>query len=179
MERVDARTAGIHRRLGAGDGCRANPENARPPSPSCNVLRDNGLSTIEYVEQLSFLLFLKMADELATDPFAEETAAPIVPSELDWQSLASKRGEELEVHYRKVLTERGRHPGTTLGTVFAKAQNRITEPALLEKLVVELIGKTDWVLEGTDLKGDAYEGFLPRELRTPRLALASTSRRGP
>ncbi|MGC4947217.1 N-6 DNA methylase [Streptomyces sp. DT224] len=128
----------------------------------CNVLRDNGLSTIEYVEQLSYLLFLKMADELAADPFAEEAAAPIVPAALDWQSLASKRGEELEVHYRKVLTDLGRHPGTTLGTVFAKAQNRITEPALLEKLVVELIGKTDWVLEGTDLKGDAYEGLLAK-----------------
>ncbi|MGC5413156.1 SAM-dependent DNA methyltransferase, partial [Streptomyces sp. DT225] len=68
------------------------------------------------MEQLSYLLFLKMADELAADPFAEEAAAPIVPAALDWQSLASKRGEELEVHYRKVLTDLGRHPGTTLGT---------------------------------------------------------------
>ncbi|WP_222316518.1 type I restriction-modification system subunit M [Streptomyces cavourensis] len=128
----------------------------------CNVLRDNGLSTIEYVEQLSYLLFLKMADELASDPFAVESSGPIVPPGLDWQSLVSKRGEELEAHYRKVLAELGKHPGTTLGTVFAKAQNRITEPALLEKLVVELIGKTDWVLEGTDLKGDAYEGLLAK-----------------
>ncbi len=128
----------------------------------CNVLRDNGLSTIEYVEQLSYLLFLKMADEMATDPFAEEAAEAIVPSGLDWKSLSSRRGEELEVHYRKVLSELGKRPGTTLGTVFAKAQNRITEPALLEKLVVELIGKTDWVLEGTDLKGDAYEGLLAK-----------------
>lgn len=128
----------------------------------CNVLRDNGLSTIEYVEQLSYLLFLKMADELAGDPFARESTDPIVPPDLDWQSLVSKRGEELEAHYRKVLSELGKHPGTTLGTVFAKAQNRITEPALLEKLVVELIGKTDWVLQGADLKGDAYEGLLAK-----------------
>ncbi|MCU4748088.1 MULTISPECIES: class I SAM-dependent DNA methyltransferase [unclassified Streptomyces] len=128
----------------------------------CNVLRDNGLSTIEYVEQLSYLLFLKMADEIGSDPFAEETAEPIVPRAYDWKSLVSKRGEELETHYRKVLAELGKHPGTTLGTIFAKAQNRITEPALLEKLVVELIGKTDWVLEGTDLKGDAYEGLLAK-----------------
>ncbi|MFJ9460575.1 N-6 DNA methylase [Kitasatospora sp. NPDC101447] len=128
----------------------------------CNVLRDNGLSTIEYVEQLSYLLFLKMADEFAADPFAYEAADPIVPPGFDWKSLASKRGEELEAHYRKLLAELGRRPGTTLGTVFAKAQNRITEPALLEKLVVDLIGKTDWVLEGTDLKGDAYEGLLAK-----------------
>ena len=128
----------------------------------CNVLRDNGLSTIEYVEQLSYLLFLKMADELTTDPFAHEATQSIVEAAYDWQSLASKRGVELEIHYRKVLSELGRHPGTTLGTVFAKAQNRITEPALLEKLVVDLIGKTDWVMEGTDLKGDAYEGLLAK-----------------
>ncbi|MFI6847079.1 N-6 DNA methylase [Kitasatospora sp. NPDC050467] len=128
----------------------------------CNVLRDNGLSTIEYVEQLSYLLFLKMADELTTDPFAREAARPIVESAYNWQSLASRRGVDLEIHYRKVLAELGRYPGTTLGTVFAKAQNRITEPALLEKLVVDLIGKTDWVMEGTDLKGDAYEGLLAK-----------------
>ncbi|MGW6462710.1 N-6 DNA methylase [Streptomyces rubiginosohelvolus] len=128
----------------------------------CNVLRDNGLSTIEYVEQLSYLLFLKMADELTSDPFALESSDPIVPAGLDWKSLSSKRGEELEAHYRKILAELGKNPGTTLGTVFAKAQNRITEPALLERLVVELIGKTDWVLEGTDLKGDAYEGLLAK-----------------
>ncbi|MFE4606793.1 N-6 DNA methylase [Streptomyces niveus] len=128
----------------------------------CNVLRDNGLSTIEYVEQLSYLLFLKMVDEIKNDPFTESDAKSVVPAEYDWKSLASKKGLELEAHYREVLAELAKNPGTTLGTIFAKSQNRITEPALLEKLVVELIGKEDWTIQGTDIKGDAYEGLLAK-----------------
>jgi type I restriction enzyme M protein len=128
----------------------------------CNVLRDNGLSTIEYVEQLSYLLFLKMADEIASDPFTEAEARAVVPPAYDWQSLVTKKGIDLEVHYRRTLIELAKNPGTTLGTIFAKSQNRITEPALLEKLVVDLIGKEDWTIQGTDLKGDAYEGLLAK-----------------
>ncbi|MEU5693578.1 class I SAM-dependent DNA methyltransferase [Actinosynnema sp. NPDC020468] len=128
----------------------------------CNVLRDNGLSTIEYVEQLSYLLFLKMADEIASDPFTEKEARAVVPPPYDWKSLARRKGIDLEVHYRKTLEVLAKNPGTTLGTIFAKSQNRITEPALLEKLVVDLIGKEDWTIQGTDLKGDAYEGLLAK-----------------
>lgn len=127
-----------------------------------NVLRDNGLSTIDYVEQLSYLLFLKMVHEQAEDGLTQEESRPVVPDEYNWNSLATKKGAALEEHYRKVLTELGKESGTTLGTIFAKAQNKITEPALLEKLVVELIGKEDWTIHGTDLKGDAYEGLLAR-----------------
>lgn len=128
----------------------------------CNVLRDNGLSTIEYVEQLSYLLFLKMADEIKNDPFTEAEATPVVPEGYDWKSLASKKGHALEEHYRAVLDHFRGDAKTTLGTIFAKAQNRITEPSLLEKLVVELIGKEEWTIQGTDLKGDAYEGLLAK-----------------
>ncbi|MCK9871541.1 type I restriction-modification system subunit M [Nocardiopsis dassonvillei] len=128
----------------------------------CSVLRDNGLSTIEYVEQLSYLLFLKMADEISSDPFTEADVRPIVPSAYDWDSLSSKKGIDLEAQYRRTLIELAKNPGTTLGTIFAKSQNRITEPALLEKLVIDLIGKEDWTIDGTDLKGDAYEGLLAK-----------------
>ena len=128
----------------------------------CNVLRDNGLSTIEYVEQLSYLLFLKMVDEITSDPFNEEDASPVVPNEYSWGSLVSKKGIALEVQYRKTLLELAKQPNSTLGTIFAKAQNRITEPALLEKLVIDLIGKEEWTVKGTDLKGDAYEGLLAK-----------------
>ena len=128
----------------------------------CNVLRDNGLSTIEYVEQLSYLLFLKMADEIASGPFTVQEAKAVIPAKYDWQSLVRLKGIDLEVHYREILTELAKRPGTTLGTIFAKSQNRITEPALLEKLVVDLIGKEDWSIAGTDLKGDAYEGLLAK-----------------
>ncbi|MEU9999046.1 class I SAM-dependent DNA methyltransferase [Streptomyces sp. NPDC050848] len=126
----------------------------------CNVLRDNGMSTIEYVEQLSYLLFLKMVDELEHDPFETRDFSAIVPPKYNWASLVSKRGFELERHYSETLEVLGSQPRTTIGTIFAGAQNRITKPALLEKLVVELIGKEDWTVTGTDLKGDAYEGLL-------------------
>lgn len=128
----------------------------------CNVLRDNGLSTIEYVEQLSYLLFLKMVDEMADDPFTEKEAAVVVPEEYNWKSLVRRKGIELEKHYRETLEALAQNPGTTLGTIFAKSQNRITEPSLLEKLVVDLIGKEEWTVQGTDLKGDAYEGLLAK-----------------
>jgi type I restriction enzyme M protein len=68
----------------------------------CNVLRDDGLSYGEYVEQLTYLLFLKMADEQTRPPF---TRPALVPEDLDWQSLLARDGDELEVHYRHVLTE--------------------------------------------------------------------------
>ncbi|MFJ1802595.1 N-6 DNA methylase [Streptomyces sp. NPDC088180] len=128
----------------------------------CNVLRDNGMSTIEYVEQLSYLLFLKMVDEIENDAWDSRDLSNIVPTEYNWKSLVSKRGVDLEAHYRAILEHLGRRPHTTIGTIFAEAQNRITKPALLEKLVVELIGREEWMVTGTDLKGDAYEGLLAK-----------------
>jgi type I restriction enzyme M protein len=70
----------------------------------CNVLRDDGLSYGDYLEQLTFLLFLKMADEQTRPPF---NRPPIVPEELSWQSLLARDGDDLEVHYRHVLEELG------------------------------------------------------------------------
>ena len=82
----------------------------------CNVLRDDGLSYGDYLEQLTYLLFLKMADEQTRPPFSR---AAFVPERLDWQSLLARDGDELEVHYRHVLTELGRRPGM-LGVVFGR-----------------------------------------------------------
>jgi type I restriction enzyme M protein len=122
----------------------------------CNVLRDDGVSTIEYVEQITYLLFLKMADEKM-----QAGQARIVPEGLDWQSLLSKDGDELEVHYRHVLAELAKSPGT-LGVIFRKAQNRIQDPAKLRRLIVNLIDAETWTAVDTDLKGDAYEGLLEK-----------------
>jgi type I restriction enzyme M protein len=66
----------------------------------CNILRDDGLSYGDYVEQLTFLLFLKMADEQAKPPFNKPSA---VPAGFDWPSLLAKDGDQLETHYRHVL----------------------------------------------------------------------------
>ena len=90
----------------------------------CNILRDDGLSYGDYLEQLTYLLFLKMADEQTKPPFSRPA---IVPEGLDWPSLLARDGDELEVHYRHVLTELGRGSGM-LGVVFRKAQNRIQDP---------------------------------------------------
>ncbi len=122
----------------------------------CNVLRDDGVSTIEYVEQLTYLRFLKMADERLKAGLGE-----VVPFGLDWQSLLDRDGDELEVHYRHILEQLGRQAGT-LGTIFRKAQNRIQDPAKLRRLVVNLINEVTWTSVDSDLKGDAYEGLLQK-----------------
>jgi len=124
----------------------------------CNVLRDDGLSYGDYLEQLTYLLFLKMADEQTKPPFSRP---PIVPEGLDWPSLLARDGDELEVHYRHVLTELGRGSGM-LGVVFRKAQNRIQDPAKLRRLVVDLIDRETWLALDADVKGDAYEGLLEK-----------------
>jgi type I restriction enzyme M protein len=124
----------------------------------CNVLRDDGLSYGDYLEQLTYLLFLKMADEQTRPPFSRPA---IVPEGLDWPSLLARDGDELEVHYRHLLTELGRGTGM-LGVVFRKAQNRIQDPAKLRRLVVDLIDRETWLALDADVKGDAYEGLLEK-----------------
>lgn len=125
----------------------------------CNVLRDDGLSYLEYIEQLTFLLFLKMADERSQ---LTGEAQPI-PRGYRWSDLASPQmeGEKLEAFYRELLQELGKQTGM-LGLIFRKAQNRIQDPAKLRQLIVELIGKETWSSMSADVKGDAYEGLLER-----------------
>jgi type I restriction enzyme M protein len=124
----------------------------------CNILRDDGVSIIEYTEQLTYLLFLKMAHEREVRELKSER---IVPPELSWQRLLDTDGDELETTYRHILDELGRQPGT-LGVIFRKAQNRIQDPAKLKRLVVDLIDKENWSAAGVDIKGDAYEELLSK-----------------
>jgi type I restriction enzyme M protein len=128
----------------------------------CNVLRDDGLSYQDYLEQLTFLLFLKMADELTREPW---NRTPFIPAGLDWQSLTALDGDELEAHYIRVLRELGQEKGM-LGVVFRKAQNRIQDPAKLRRLIVDLIDREQWMTLDVDVKGDAYEGLLEPTPRT-------------
>ena len=124
----------------------------------CDILRDDGLSYGDYVEQLTFLLFLKMDDERAKPPYNKKSD---IPKNLNWQSLLDKEGAELEVQYVKILTELGKQEGI-IGVIFKKAQNRIQDPAKLKKLIIELINKETWLSLEADLKGDAYEGLLEK-----------------
>lgn len=126
----------------------------------CDVLRDDGVGVLEYTEQLTYLLFLKMADERARRPegFGREV---IVPEEYSWQRLLDAKGVDLEVVYTQILLGLAREPGV-IGTIFRKAQNRIQDPAKLRRLIVDLIDKEQWSASGTDIKGDAYEELLSK-----------------
>lgn len=124
----------------------------------CNVLRDDGLSYGDYVEQLTYLLFLKMDNERSNPPFNKPSK---IPTKYNWDSLVSLEGLDLEAHYLEILQSLGKQEGI-IGTIFHKAQNKIQDPAKLRKLVVELIDKEKWLNLGEDLKGDVYEGLLEK-----------------
>jgi type I restriction enzyme M protein len=124
----------------------------------CSVLRDDGVGTLDYTEQLTYLLFLKMAHERATRPINPEQ---IVPDDCSWQRLLDTDAAELEKTYRYILETLAKQSGT-LGVVFRKAQNKIQDPAKLKKLIVELIDAENWSATGVDVKGDAYEGLLAK-----------------
>ena len=123
-----------------------------------HVLRDDGLSYMAYVEQITFLLFLKMADEQTKPPYNRK---PIVPTGHDWASLLSKEGDALETHYRHILEKLGSQPGM-LGEVFKKAKPEIQNPVTLRRLIVDLIEPEKWMSMQADVKGDIYEGLLSK-----------------
>jgi type I restriction enzyme M protein len=123
----------------------------------CNVLRDDGVSYGDYVEQLTYLLFLKMADELTKPPYKR---ASIIPVAFDWNSLSSKDGDDLEIHYRHALENLGKAKGM-LGVIFRKSQNKIQDPAKLKRLI-KLIDEETWSGLDVDLKGEIYEGLLEK-----------------
>jgi type I restriction enzyme M protein len=123
----------------------------------CTTLRDDGVGYGDYLEQLTYLIFLKMADEYSQPPYSRKVG---IPAEYNWQSLRAKRGAELEVHYVTLLRELGNKPGM-LGQIFTKAQNKIQDPAKLYRLI-EMVNETQWVTMGADVKGDIYEGLLER-----------------
>jgi type I restriction enzyme M protein len=124
----------------------------------CNLLRDDGLSYGDYVEQLTFLLFLKMADEQTKPPYSKTA---IIPKDLSWNSFKDLDGEDLDRQYRHILVELGKKGGM-LGVIFRKAQNKIQDPAKLKRLIFDLIGREQWMDIDADVKGDAYEGLLEK-----------------
>ena len=123
----------------------------------CDVLRDDGLSYGEYLEQLTYLLFLKMADE----QYAQLGGGRVVPEGFDWPSLLRCSGVELERHYSDVLEALGTGDDM-LGVVFGKARNRVQDPAKLERLIKEFVDRHEWLSLDADLKGDAYEGLIEK-----------------
>ena len=123
-----------------------------------HLLRDDGLSYMAYTEQITFLLFLKMAHQRTQPPWSRD---PIVPEGLDWPSLLARDGVALESHYRHILTELPKRGGM-LGEIFKKARPEIQNPATLKRLIVDLIDPEDWMSMRADVKGDIYEGLLAK-----------------
>src|SRR5665648_596221 len=123
----------------------------------CNILKDDGVGYGDYLEQLTYLLFLKMADEFSKPPHNRELP---IPKEYRWESLTAKSGAELESHYTALLRELS-HSKAILGQIFIKSQNKIQDPAKLFKLI-DMIDKEQWTVMGTDVKGKIYEGLLEK-----------------
>lgn len=121
----------------------------------CNVLRDDGLSYPDYVEQLTYLLFLKMADE---------SVDGAIPREFRWNTLIDLSADKMHAHYAEILSNLGERDGM-LGMIFRNARNKIKDPDKLRQLIVDLIGQTEWTGLSGDLKGDAYEGLLEKNAR--------------
>jgi type I restriction enzyme M protein len=97
----------------------------------CNTLRDDGVGYGDYLEQLTYLLFLKMADEYSRPPHNRKMP---IPKDYSWETLTNKSGGELELHYNTLLREMGKEKGI-LGRIFIKSQNKIQDPAKLYKLI--------------------------------------------
>ena len=122
-----------------------------------SMLRDDGVGYGDYLEQLTYLLFLKMADEYSKPPYNRKLN---IPQGYGWESLTEKRGAELEVHYSELLRELSTAKGI-LGQIFTKSQNKIQDPAKLYK-IIDMVNRENWSMFGSDLKGKIYEGLLEK-----------------
>ena len=123
----------------------------------CHTLRDDGVGYGDYLEQLTYLIFLKLADEYSRPPYDRDVG---IPAGYDWPSLKRLKGAELEAHYIEILRVLGQEGGM-LGQIFMKAQNKIQDPAKLAR-VIDMIDAEDWAMLGADVKGDLYEGLLEK-----------------
>jgi len=121
------------------------------------VLRDDGVTYGDYLEQLTYLIFLKMADEYSNPPYNRDLK---IPEKYNWQTLIDKKGAELETHYINLLKELGKESGL-IGQIFVKAQNKIKDPAKLYR-IVQMINSENWAILGVDVKGTIYEGLLEK-----------------
>ncbi|MCR6655068.1 MAG: type I restriction-modification system subunit M [Opitutus sp.] len=123
----------------------------------CNTLRDDGVGYGDYLEQLTYLIFLKMADEYSKPPHNRKVG---VPARYAWPVMRPLKGAELEVHYVEALRELGTQKGM-LGQIFTKAQNKIQDPAKLARLI-DMVDDVTWTTLDADTKGDIYEGILEK-----------------
>ncbi len=123
----------------------------------CNPLRDNGVSYGDYLEQLTYLIFLKMSDEYSKPPYKRETG---IPAGYTWADMNTLKGAELEEQYKATLEKLGEQGGI-LGKIFKGAVNKISSAAILYR-IVQMINQEKWVSMSSDVKGEIYEGLLQK-----------------
>ena len=122
-----------------------------------HVLRDQGISYGDYIEQITYLLFLKMDQE--REEYLGEASA--IPPKWNWAQLAKKDGDELEAQYRHTLEALAKEDGL-VGTIFRKSQNKLSDPAKLKRVVSLIDKEGPWIGLQVDVKGEIYEGLLER-----------------
>lgn len=140
----------------------------------CHVLRHDGIDYGDYIEQLTYLLFIKMADERGAE----------LPQHTDWPYLRKQSGSDLLDAYVEALRTLGKEHGI-LGDIFSGSQNRFSNPVNLQKLI-GLIDQTEWTAIDTDVKAAAFEGLLEKaasegkkgagQYFTPRILIQSMVR---
>ena len=123
----------------------------------CGPLRDDGVSYGDYLEQLTYLIFLKMSDEYSRPPYKRNTG---IPEGFGWNDMSMLKGAELEDKYREILEKLGEQGGI-LGKIFKGATNKISNAAILSRIVA-MIDKEKWVSMSSDVKGEIYEGLLQK-----------------
>lgn len=123
----------------------------------CSPLRDDGVSYGDYLEQLTYLIFLKMSDEYSRPPYKKDTG---IPKGCTWADMNTLKGAELEEQYKRTL-ETLASEGGILGQIFSQASNKISNAAILYR-IVQMIDKEKWVSMSSDVKGEIYEGLLQK-----------------
>lgn len=135
----------------------------------CNTLRHDGINYGDYIEQLTYLLFLKLAEEKGLN----------VPKGCSWNDLKVESGTELLKHYTNSLTTLAQQEGI-LGDIFAGSLSKFREPVNLKKLI-SLIDETEWSALDIDLKANVYEAvrlyYNKSSVRNKRPGRGTTSRR--
>jgi type I restriction enzyme M protein len=153
----------------------------------CHTLRHDGMDYGNYIEQLTYLLFLKMADEkeiaIPSYKITDEEGKTTEVS-CDWDALKIKAGVELQEHYSNVLNTLKKQQGM-LGDIFNGAMSRFNNPVNL-KQVINMIDKEEWTAMEVDVKGAAFEGLLEKsaaegkkgagQFFTPRVLIQSICR---
>ncbi|GHU55934.1 SAM-dependent DNA methyltransferase [Clostridia bacterium] len=121
------------------------------------ALRDDGIGKSDYLEQLTYLLFIKMADEYSQPPLNRNIG---IPADCGWDTLRTKSGKELFDHYEYVLKTLAEKSGT-LSQIYTGAQNKISTPSMLSR-IIEMVNDEDWSSMSSDVKGDIYEDLLEK-----------------